>query len=352
MRDEEARSRRALQAALKRLAMPVAAELDAALGGELDETLRRVNDAMGDVVLGEGMPSGFSPESYLAPGVPRIRPFLVVLASRAAGGGDLRTDEAAFSAELLHLAVAVHDTALGRQGGRRRRIARRLLGGAAHWLGGNHLTLRALEIARHAPAPEILNEVLDTLREISEVHALAQDLRDRDPQASDYRHYADGHTGSVFAFCTRAGARLAGADAGVITSLGLYGRHMGVAWHALEDHWSFSVPSEHLPRLLAHSVAHGRPLLPLIHAMERDPEVDGLIDRVLGEGELAAAATLCERVRASGALFETRRVVIEETLAARRALRRLEPSPEREALDRLARSLAASGAKAASEEPP
>lgn len=352
MADEEAGSRRSLQAALRRLARPVAVELESVLGGELDETMRRINDTIGDVILGEGMPTGFSPESYIAPGVPRIRAFLVVLASRAAGGRDLRADEVAFSAELLHLAVAVHDTALGRQGGRRRRVARRLLGGAAHWLGGNHLTLRALEIARHAPAPEILNEALDTLREISEVHALAQELRDRDPDARDYRVYAEGHTGSVFSFCTRSGARLAGADTGVMTALGQYGRHMGIAWHALEDHWAFAVPTQHLPRLLAHSIAHGRPLLPLIHAMARDPEVDGLIDRVLTEDEPADAAALRERVRASGALFETRRVVIEETLAARRALRRLEPSPELDALDALARSLATSGAKLSSEDEP
>lgn len=327
------------------MARPLAAELDRALGGELDDVLAHVEHALEDLITGEGMPSGFHPDSHLAPGVPRIRPILVVLATRAAGGEARNTGDAAFSAELLHLAVGVHDAALGRQGGRRRRVARRLMGGAVHWLGGNHLSLRALELARHAPAPEVLGEALDTLREISEVQALAEDLRGREPSERDYRDYADGHTGSVFSFCTRAGGRLAGAPRPVVTALGRYGRHMGVAWHTLEDHWSFSLGPEQLAMHLARTTATGRPLLPLIRAMSVDPEVDALLDRVLAGGDADDTVQLNQRVVAAGGLFVTRRLVVEETLAARRALRSLNPSPHRDALERLARSLAASGGR-------
>ena len=119
---------------------------------------------------------------------------------------------------------------------------------------------------------------------------------------------------------------------------------MGVAWHALEDQWVLSVPPDELPELMAIRAASGRPVLPLIFAMDVDPGIDALLDRVLAQGETEAAAELQARIIAAGGLYEARRLVAEETLAARRALRGLEPSPSLDRLDRLAASLGRSGA--------
>ncbi|HJN77313.1 MAG TPA: polyprenyl synthetase family protein [Myxococcota bacterium] len=335
-----------LHRGLKRLARPLITELERAFD-EFEEPLGRIERSVAELMLGHGLPTGVSPGSHIAPGVPRVRPVLVLLATRAAGG-DQDAEEAAFSAELLHKAVVLHDAALGRQDGRRRRITRRLLGGAAHWLGGHHLGLRALEVVR-ASRPELLGEVLDTMREITEGHALAERLRDADPDLEDWRDYAELHIGAVYAFSCRAGARLAGAPREIGSALGRYGRHMGIAWHALEDQWLITVSAEELPKILAHRTASGRPVLPLIVALEEDPEVDALVDRVLADGDVAAARELQRRLVCTEGLFETRKTMVEHSLAARRALRVLRPGPHRDALDRLAYSLAASGARIAEE---
>jgi geranylgeranyl pyrophosphate synthase len=301
----------------------------------------RAEDLLVELVLGDTMQDGISPTSHIAPGVPRVRTLLVQLAARAAGGdaGDL--DEAAYSAELLNLALGVHDAALGRQGGLRRRVARRLLGGAAHWLGGNHLTLRALEVAQHAPAPELVGEVLETLREISEGQILADELRRRDPTLLDVKEYAEGHSGAVFAFCTRAGGRIAGAPRPVVSALGRYGRHMGVAWHAIEDLSAFWLGPEELLRELARATAAGRPVLPLIAAQAGDPELGALLDLALRRGDAGRLGAVKDRVSAAGGLYAARKMALEETLAARRALRAVPPSPHRDGLDQIARSLLA-----------
>src|SRR4030095_16539051 len=97
----------------------------------LDQTVR-------DLAGGDGAPPGFDPDRFLAPGVPRVRPLLVLLSARAAGSparGDDPTGGAA-AVELVHLAILVHDAALGRRNGLRRRAARRLLGGAGGAPGG------------------------------------------------------------------------------------------------------------------------------------------------------------------------------------------------------------------------
>ena len=331
-----------LHRGVKKLAKPLVQELERAWD-QFEEPLDRIERVVHDLATGQGV-DGPTPDSHLAPGIPRVRPVLVLLANKAAGGTDSEAAEAAFSAELLHRAIRAHDRALGRQDGRRRRVARRLIGGAAHWLSGHHLTLRALEVARAAPAPELMGEVLDSMREICEGHQLAEDLRSRDPSAADYRDYAEGHIGAVYSFCGRAGGRLAKADPHVVGALGRYGRRMGVAWHAMEDQWALSLPDDELVRLLARSAATGRPMLPLIASMEQDPELDPLLDSILATGNPTEAVEFRERVIANGGLFAVQRLMAEESLGARRALRELDPSDARETLDRIAAGLARSAA--------
>ena len=88
--------------------------------------------------------------------VPRIRPILVALTARAAGASTVDKDTQYLS-EILHLALAFHDFTLGREGGRRRRMARRLARSMT-WMGSHHLTLRAMEIGRSVQ-PELLDDL-------------------------------------------------------------------------------------------------------------------------------------------------------------------------------------------------
>ncbi len=305
----------------------------------IERSQSRFEESLQDLVLGEGMPASFHPGSHLAPGLPRLRPVLVNLASRAAGEENPDTIEVAHAAELLHLAVAVHDAALGRQGGRRRRVARRLVGGAAHWLGGNHLSLRVLEMAQAAPTPEILDEVLGTMRELAEGHALAEDLRHRDATEQDYLEYAEGHSGAVLSFCTRSGGHLARAPRDVVGALGRYGRHVGIAWHGIEDQWLMQLSSEDFTRELAERASRGRPTLPLIRALVRDPAVDETLDRVLAGEDDGAAEELAERIYAAGGVGRVRKLVLEEAMGAKRSLKVLEDSPYKEMMDRIASRL-------------
>ena len=316
---------------------PQSAELERVVQ-ELEAHQTAVDATLADLTLGEGMPSGFNPESHLAPGVPRLRTLLVGLSTRAAGGDEEDATDVAHVAEIMHLAVAIHDTALGRQGGRRRRVARRLLRGSAHWLGANHLSLRALELARAVPSPHVLGEAMDTMRELAEGHALSEDLRHRDATEQDYREYAESHSGALYSFCTRAGGHLGGADRQTVGALGRYGRHVGVAWHAVEDQWLLSQDPDMLARLLARRTAMGRPTLPVIRALNEDPVVDSLLDR-LCDGDESASHEFVERIRVSGGFLAAKRLVVEESMAARRSIRNLTPSPYLETMDRIAGDL-------------
>ena len=322
------------------------------LSEDLVETLVRLDAALRDLAGGDSAPESFDPAIFLAPGVPRVRPVLVLLSAKAAQPAPIEaghaflpsqegTEHVAMAAELLHMAITLHDAALGQRGGRRRRAARRLLGGAVGWLGGNHLTLRALELSRHAPAPEIVSDLVDTLREITDGQALSQTLRGGAACSADQAiALADGRSGAVFSFACRAGGRLVGADRTIVRSLARYGRHAGIAWHLADDLWALELEGEELLREVGDRAASGRTPLAVSLAAVQDPGVAEAWRRLSRKGDPALAAHLADRVSAAGGLAAGRERLVLETWTARKALHQLPPSPHRDALDQFAARLA------------
>lgn len=269
--------------------------------------------------------------------IPRIRPILVALAARAAGGERV-ADEVQHAAELLHLALRVHDLALGRAGGRRRRVARRIVRRSVEWLSGNHLTLRALELSRHSD-PGVLEELMEALRGFSDAQALSRDLVGQLPEETDWMEHADAHTGALFAFCCRVGGHVAGAPTRQVGGLGRYGRHLGRMWHIAED---LSVLEHGEPALhLTARAAGGRPVLPVICAASRDIGVERAWCALAADAEPRVAHELAERVVRAG-LGPSREVLVRESWLARRALAALPQSRYRAALQDLTAELARS----------
>ena len=255
---------------------------------------------------------------------------------------DLDDDAAehmAMAAEMLHVAIGVHDRALGMPGGRRRRAARKLLG-AVGWLGANHLTLRALELARHAPTPEVVDDVLDALREIADGHALSESIRGRTATPAECEELAEGYTGAVFDFACRSGARVAGGDSSVIRSLGRYGRHAGMAWHMRDDLVAMEAHPDEVAATLDERLGRHSPNFAVSLGAERDELIGEMWMGLRMEQDDDLARELQERVTASGALSAGRERLLAQTWRARKALGNLAPSPHREALDRLAATIA------------
>ena len=320
------------------------------LGAELRERMHRLDGTLGDLMGGQGAPEDFDAQRFVVPGTPRVRPVLVLLSERAARAhvrGEAAeaantevTEDVAAAAELLHLAILVHDHALGIPGGRRRRAARRLLG-AVGWLGANHMTLRALELSRHAPAPEIVGDLLDALREIAEGHALSQSIDKRVASPVECEELASGYTGAVFDFACRSGARIAGGDRVVVGGLGRFGRHAGVAWHFAEDLSVMEASDDALVDLIDARLNKRSPNYAVSLGAERDPRIRELwMAFRRGPIDAALAGELRSRIVSAGVLIEGRRQLVEQSWRARKALNVLKPSPERDALDTLAANIA------------
>ena len=258
------------------------------------------------------------------------------------GNSELEDDgveHVALAAELLHAALLVHDAALGRQGGRRRRMARRLLG-AFGWLGGNRLTLRALELARQAPTPDVVDEMVDALREVSEARSSWESWGDRPPSAAEHLCHAEQRTGAVFSFACRSGGRIAGARRPTVTGLGRYGFHMGVAWQLREELAVFQQPVEACGSSLQERAAARRPLYPVSLAAETDAAVPEQWRRLCLEEDGLTALRLAESIKASESLALAGERVQQSIWSARKALAEVPPSNYRDSLGDLAQALA------------
>jgi len=274
---------------------------------------------------------------FAPPEFPRMRPVLVALAARAAGATEV-DGETQHVAELLHLALGLHDLARGREGGRRRRVARRVLRRSVGLLSGHHLAVRALELAG-ARRPELSDTIRETLHEFAEGRALVRTLQEGAvPDREDWSHHASTHTGALFAFCCRAGGVVARADGAERLALGRYGRALGRLWHVAEDVTALrhGDPSEHL---LARAI-EGRPVLPVICAADLDPDLGPAWASLVSSPCPARVEALARCVLAAGGPARAAEVMVREAWVARRALRRLPASRYREALDGLAAGVA------------
>lgn len=302
-------------------------------GAELRDLVRE--DLVSDEVLGHivGQLGAEELHDLLGGERLRIRPLLVALSARAAGAAVV-DPELQHAAEILHLALSVHDVTLGQPGGRRRRVARRVL----KRVGRSHLTVRALELVRHVSPPEIMGEAVDTLRAFADGEVLSRDLRETGavPDRPEVDEHADVHNGALLAFCCRAGGYLAGGDLGTVASLGRYGRHVGRLWTLAEDHAGLS-GEDAITWSQARATA-GRPVLAVAVAAESDPEVPRLWAHLVRTGE--PSDELVARLRASGGLTATREAMARSSWTARQALRTLPDSPYRQGMDALAGGLA------------
>ena len=272
--------------------------------------------------------------------VPRFRPILVALAARAAGARGVDHD-VQYTAELLHLGLFLHDVGIGREGGRRRWVARQLIKNSVRRISSASLSIRAMEISRHAH-PHMLGEVLDTLREFSDGQAICRDIqRGLIPSREDWREHSDAHVGALFRVLlslwrslSERGYNSKGFTRQVWTPFRSAVARLGgcldvAAWRG------------------GHPSRDSRPSrssrLPLVVAMESSPVVVERWREFNAEPSHELGERLVALILGTGAIGVSREVMAQESWAARQALRDLPDSSYRRVLDKLARKLARVG---------
>ncbi len=287
---------------------PVTAVLDAS-SRWLPARLGEVEASLRELSAGHGDPLSVDATATLAAGGKRLRPLLVLLCAGGSGGD--AAVRAAAAIELVHMASLVHDDVLDDAPLRRGRPTVAVISGRPRAIAaGDLLFSRAFALLSGAGdrrAIELLSEASVALAR-GEL-AQRQDAFDTGISEERYLERCRLKTGRLFE-C----ACLIGRDDATLRA---FGAEVGLAFQMLDDVLDVAGPPERTGKARGTDLLDGTVTLPLILAAEIDPAI-GCLD--LSELDEAAAAALCERIAATGALEEVRCRALELVARAKQQL--------------------------------
>jgi len=270
----------------------------------------------------------------------RLRPLLVLLSARACGNTDARHVDLAAIIEFIHTATLLHDDVVDASELRRgRETANALFGNEASVLVGDFLYSRAFEMMVDIGSMRVMEILARTTNTIAEGEVLQLlNCHDADTTEARYMEVIQSKTAKLFEAAARIGAVLGGQPEPVERAMAAYGMHLGTAFQLIDDVLDYGASSEEMGKNMGDDLAEGKPTLPLIHAMGvGDAAQAGVIREAIEEGGREYAERVLEIIQATGSLDYTRAVAEAEADRAAQSLGALPDSPERQALEALAR---------------
>ena len=316
----------------------------AAAGADTSAAMREVEERMTGLASGHGHVLGHHARSMVSAGGKRLRPLLVFLASGVPVAPTDKLVRAAVAVELIHAATLVHDDVLDGSDLRRGRPTVVASGGRLMATAtGDLLFARAFaELAAGGSAEpvRILSRAVSALA----AGELMQrdDAWDRSVSVERYLERCRLKTAVLFRAACELGAEAgqrsglgdgAGRRADLADSLGSFGESTGLAFQLLDDILDVTGPPERTGKPRGADLLDGTVTLPLIEARKRDPSLAELDLRSLRTAE--QAASVCDRIAATGALEIARERALGMVLDAKATLPAL-PEFQQSALELVA----------------
>jgi octaprenyl-diphosphate synthase len=247
-------------------------------------------------------------EYIVMSGGKRLRPMVVLLASRALGYEGEQHRRAAAIIEFIHTATLLHDDVVDASERRRGRdSANSVFGNQASVLVGDFLYSRAFQMMVDIGSMRVMQILADATNTIAagEVMQL-MNVHDPDVTEAAYRQVIYRKTARLFEAGSQLAAVLAGSDIFVEAAMVEYGRHLGSAFQLIDDALDFDACPEELGKNLGDDLAEGKPTLPLIHAMRvGSPAERQMIREAIVTGGLARLAEIQSVIESTGALQYT-----------------------------------------------
>lgn len=208
-------------------------------------------------------------EYIVTSGGKRLRPLIVLLASRALGYRGNQQIEAAAIIEFIHTATLLHDDVVDSSNRRRGRdTANTVFGNQASVLVGDFLYSRAFQMMVDIGRMRVMQILADATNTIAagEVMQL-MNVHDPDVTEAAYRKVIYRKTARLFEAGAQIAAVLAERDANDEAAMTCYGQNLGTAFQLVDDALDYNASPEELGKNLGDDLAEGKPTLPLIHAM-------------------------------------------------------------------------------------
>ena len=259
----------------------------------------------------------------------RLRPALVLLASKLCGYEGPAAVQLGVVVEMIHTATLVHDDIIDEAELRRGRPSTNSRwGNHRSVLAGDWLYMQAFSIALAQRDFRILDLLIALTQLMVEGEMMQLTLLKR-PEVSedDYLDLIYRKTAALFSACLRLGALVGGTDEVAETRLGSCGTHLGLAFQLIDDVLDFTSSEERLGKPVGNDVREGKVTLPLIYLFQHcTPAEKQRVSEVIQEGAVGseALADIQELVERYGTLEAARARAREY---AQRAIGEIEQFP-------------------------
>lgn len=234
--------------------------------GRVDPELRRI----AEYHLGWSDPEGRVTHGH---GGKAVRPAIALLASEACGAPPEAALPGAVAIELVHNFSLIHDDVMdGDRERRHRPTVWALFGVGQAILVGDALTALAQQVLLEDPRPQARRAARDLADATAEmIRGQAEDLSFEsrmDVTVEQCLRMCEHKTGALLACAGALGAVLAGAADGPVEALRTFGRHVGVAFQAVDDVLGVWGDPAVTGKPAASDLRQRKKTLPVVHALQ------------------------------------------------------------------------------------
>jgi octaprenyl-diphosphate synthase len=270
----------------------------------------------------------------------RVRPAVLLMASRLAGYTGDRAVLYASVVEFIHTATLVHDDIIDDSELRRGRLAvHSRWGNDITVLLGDYLYIKSMAMALTQDSLDVIRLLCDvTLRMIEgELYQLTK-AGDVDITEDEHFEIIRRKTAYLFSGCAQIGGKLGNVSAEQEEALRQYGFNLGIAFQLVDDLLDFTADEEILGKPIGGDLREGKVTLPIIYLLQRaDGSASDLVRRIVNDRtvtpeEWREVKQLLVEHRATDAAY---RRAVEFAAAAKACLSVFPPTPERDALHAL-----------------
>ena len=214
----------------------------------------------------------------------RLRPSLLLLSAKLAGGGGAVAIQLGAVVEMVHAATLVHDDVIDAAQTRRGRPSTNVKwGNHTCVLAGDWLYMQAFQIALRERNFQILDLLIGLTQMMVEGELIQLERIGRiDVTEADCMELVDRKTACLFSVCARLGAVAANAGAAFQERLGEFAWNLGMAFQLVDDVLDFTSRETTLGKPVGGDLREGKVTLPLVYALEcATPQERRLVENIL-----------------------------------------------------------------------
>jgi octaprenyl-diphosphate synthase len=217
----------------------------------------------------------------------KIRPLLVLLSAKIAGGINERTYRGAVLVELLHTATLVHDDVVDNADKRRGFWSvNAVFKNKVAVLMGDYLLSRGLMIAVDGKDFDFLGVITNTVKRMSEGELLQiQKTRKLDIDEETYFKVISDKTASLLETCCHIGALSATDNPEYQEAMRQFGMNMGMAFQIRDDILDYEGSSSMIGKPVGGDIKEKKITLPLIYSLNQVSDGQaGAIRKIIKNG--------------------------------------------------------------------